>query len=492
MSALYNRVQDVYVLWTRYGTLGETGMFQKTPFQTRDACTREFEKVFKQKSGNTWASRREFQPIRGKYALLTGLAALTASDEQLQMLSKVNPMSLPAAPVPDAAPAPVGVLFRLLTDTAPLVSSLHVGGYRDRCFQLPFGVASTKALGEAKATLERIAVQVTQLEQLQQISTTAEMQKSIAEQEAVRKELKELSDTFYTLIPAARRWGSAVRIDSREFLASASEELNELTQQNTAAKIILGAYAHRREVLPWDYMLRATQTKIVPVAASDPAFEMLKTYAGFSLGEANFRVAAVFRLERVGEADAFAPYMARPQRTLLWHGTRSCNVLGILRNGLQVAPLEAQHAGQAFGKGVYFADAAVKSLNYAQESSGNPNTKAHRVLFAAEVFVGKAGNLSNPGDEQCDSRFVLGQQGPREMRIETATGCRLPWGPMVARGECRGGRGGGRRACHKAGAGGGRRRPQRGQTTVLLTHPHPFSDDRFIDLPASFLRRPFY
>jgi len=41
---------------------------------------------------------------------------------------------------------------------------------------------------------------------------------------------------------------------------------------------------------------------------------------------------------------------------LLWHGTRASNLIGILLQGLKIAPPEAPTTGLAFGKGVYLAD----------------------------------------------------------------------------------------------------------------------------------------
>ena len=49
---------------------------------------------------------------------------------------------------------------------------------------------------------------------------------------------------------------------------------------------------------------------------------------------------------------------------LLWHGSRLTNWMGILSQGLRIAPPEAPVTGYMFGKGVYFADVSSKSANY--------------------------------------------------------------------------------------------------------------------------------
>lgn len=59
-------------------------------------------------------------------------------------------------------------------------------------------------------------------------------------------------------------------------------------------------------------------------------------------------------------------------RWLLWHGSRLTNFVGIMSQGLRIAPPEAPVTGYMFGKGVYFADMASKSANYCGASRQHP------------------------------------------------------------------------------------------------------------------------
>ncbi len=56
---------------------------------------------------------------------------------------------------------------------------------------------------------------------------------------------------------------------------------------------------------------------------------------------------------------------------LLWHGSRLTNYVGILSQGLRIAPPEAPVTGYMFGKGIYFADMVSKSANYCGTSKEN-------------------------------------------------------------------------------------------------------------------------
>jgi poly [ADP-ribose] polymerase len=48
-------------------------------------------------------------------------------------------------------------------------------------------------------------------------------------------------------------------------------------------------------------------------------------------------------------------------KMLLWHGSRLTNWVGILSQGLRIAPPEAPCTGYMFGKGVYFAGMSLSS-----------------------------------------------------------------------------------------------------------------------------------
>ncbi|XP_019863495.1 PREDICTED: poly [ADP-ribose] polymerase 2-A-like, partial [Amphimedon queenslandica] len=79
-----------------------------------------------------------------------------------------------------------------------------------------------------------------------------------------------------------------------------------------------------------------------------------------------------FNLERHGEKKRYKPFSKLDNRMLLWHGSRLTNFVGILSQGLRIAPPEAPVTGYMFGKGVYFADMVSKSANYCWTSPQSP------------------------------------------------------------------------------------------------------------------------
>jgi len=47
MQLLHDMNRGVYVVFTRWGRIGETGAYQRTPFSVREEAEAEFNKIFK-------------------------------------------------------------------------------------------------------------------------------------------------------------------------------------------------------------------------------------------------------------------------------------------------------------------------------------------------------------------------------------------------------------------------------------------------------------
>ncbi|RDY02952.1 Poly [ADP-ribose] polymerase 1, partial [Mucuna pruriens] len=124
----------------------------------------------------------------------------------------------------------------------------------------------------------------------------------------------------------------------------------------------------------------------------------------------------VFSLEREGEFDKFAPYRDKlGNRMLLWHGSRLTNFVGILSQGLRIAPPEAPATGYMFGKGVYFADLVSKSAQYCFTDKKNPVG----LMLLSEVALGnvyelkKAKYMDKPPEGKHSTKG-LGKKMPHE------------------------------------------------------------------------------
>lgn len=142
-------------------------------------------------------------------------------------------------------------------------------------------------------------------------------------------------------------------------------------------------------------------------------------------------VEEVFKLDREGEDKRFAKKSdSIGNHQLLWHGSRITNFVGILSQGLRIAPPEAPVTGYMFGKGVYFADMVSKSANYCFTNPTN-NTG---LLLLCEVALGKPRKLlrsdyyANNLPKGHSSTWGMGKTGPSEAGARMLGDVKVPMG----------------------------------------------------------------
>jgi predicted DNA-binding WGR domain protein len=67
MQMLFDSVRDLYIVFTRYGRIGEDGMNQRTPFNNIDEAKKDFCTIFKSKTGNDFNDLENFTRVKKKY-----------------------------------------------------------------------------------------------------------------------------------------------------------------------------------------------------------------------------------------------------------------------------------------------------------------------------------------------------------------------------------------------------------------------------------------
>lgn len=71
MQLLFDTNQKLYVVFTRWGRIGEDGMNQRTPFPIQDEAKAEFKKIFKEKTGgNNFEELDKFSRVAKKYNIV--------------------------------------------------------------------------------------------------------------------------------------------------------------------------------------------------------------------------------------------------------------------------------------------------------------------------------------------------------------------------------------------------------------------------------------
>ncbi|ORZ03584.1 poly polymerase catalytic domain-domain-containing protein [Syncephalastrum racemosum] len=424
MSVIYNTVLDVYVLWTRWGSFGEEGMHQKTPYLTLPEAVAEFRSIFRSKSGNTWDDYLEgnFEAKPGRFELIRARPP--------RKLPVLHPLDLAdaLAVAPSQLPRPIHETMQVVADFDLLVDT-----YKQLGLDVPVGQVPQSSIDEAYLIMKRIQATQTKLEEMRSNLDTAE--KHAKRRELVHK-LCQDSTAYYRLLPRAndkKRGISALH--NKSTIDEEMGRLNNVSYVNFAAQVVLAARHHAREINPLDYSYRALQCGFEYMPKETVDFTMVSEYLRTTAKQrAHWQVEHLFKVDRFEERERFSPYANTANRMLLWHGSHVANFMGILKQGLRPKPAAAGHNGSLYGNGIYFADMFCKSISYAGQKEQH---KGYALLALCEVALGNECEMTYHNRlqfEEGDYQSVkgLGEEGPNPANIiYDDSGVKIPMGPSI-------------------------------------------------------------
>jgi len=442
MQVVKDEIQDnMFVLITHWGRIGDRfGKHQQTPFPSQTEAVKEFGKVFKSKTGNLWSERRAFEARPKKYSIVARLSH-KYERPQLPNLADIvderdDTFSNECIAQSNLA-EPIEEAFRTFTDPEELQKAAKYCGLADE--KVPLGRLKFENLLEAEKVLAEVAKYCDIVEKL-----CKESQTNLEELRESRNEVVRLTNKFYSLIPTDEsRFDKALapfEKDSVRF-RQAVENVRQLKDLTTASSLITSAFVHRKEENPFNFIYRALQISMAPLEVGTTERTMLEQYFRNTAGDVNLYVNEVFRVHRNLENYSGSTI---PNRKLLFHGTPAANLLGVLNDGLRIAPPEAPSAGFAFGKGIYFADKAAKSLGYCRANLRQPfdprkprQPKAY--LVVCEVALGAQYIVTDPeymekAPDGYQSTLAIGETQPDPEKDATfRTGFTVPLGPITVR-----------------------------------------------------------
>ena len=405
-----------FYVWRGWGRIGTIhGGTKLDRFYSASSAKSNFEHVFMEKTGNDWRDRQNFQKRANmmEYQHQDYQAAAAKSSVEAGSKSTLD--------------APVQDLVRLIFDEDMLKQSMKE--MEIDLTKMPLGAISKRAISEGFA----------ELRELERVLQDTEMDDS-----AKMKLIKSHTTRFYMKIPHDHGRKQAPLIDSLGGLKLKVDLLENLLQIEMVTRTIEpeGGMEVDLEEDPLDTKYKSLDTKISPIDRDSEEFKMIQKYMTntHAATHSNYtlKLENVFAVRRKGEKKRYnAKSGSLHNKRLLWHGSRLSNWVGILKEGLRIAPPEAPVTGYMFGKGVYFADMVSKSANYCFTSQDSPSG----ILLLSEVALGnmyerKAADYIETLPEGKDSCFGVGQTMPlkRDTHV-TDEGVTVPFGKASKSGE---------------------------------------------------------
>ncbi len=199
-----------------------------------------------------------------------------------------------------------------------------------------------------------------------------DIEKELKKKNPSHSNLTNLSSDFFTYIPhdfGFKKMSSFI-IDTLEKLKSKIDMIETLKDMKVATKIIEDNKKDSESKIILNYYNQLHCT-IKHISKKDEIYSLLEKYLTVKLdqnsnysyyGNQKLKLLEAYEIKREGEEERYLKHLKN--KILLWHGTRISNFVGILSQGLRIAPPEAPSSGYLFGKGLYFADMSSKSCNY--------------------------------------------------------------------------------------------------------------------------------
>lgn len=263
--------------------------------------------------------------------------------------------------------AKVYSLMNFITDKELMNKAVENAGFDVK--KLPLGNLSLQNLDKANLILKDI-------------------EDEIKKTKKNENQLQKLSQDFYTLIP--HNFGFAKMsnfiIRDEKVLKQKADLVDDLIGiQKAVVGIKTRTGALKKDVKkdlkpnPVDGVYDSLNAELKHLPETSDEHKMLSEYLHNSSRGQKLKILDIFSLKRNGEDKKFNPNKLG-NRKLLFHGSPFSNFVGIITNGMRI-PFFAT----AFGKGVYFADEAAKSVGYC----GTYNSGGVGLFVMGEIALGR-------------------------------------------------------------------------------------------------------
>uniref|UniRef100_G0TVS4 Poly [ADP-ribose] polymerase n=1 Tax=Trypanosoma vivax (strain Y486) TaxID=1055687 RepID=G0TVS4_TRYVY len=349
-----------YHVFTRWGRVGLVGMNKLVTLNDADAAVRAFCGHFSRKTSNEWERRAGFVKRAGKYHLMDIDYGVREDSESGKGSARRKRKAEPKCKLP----AKLKQLMELIVCEDTMVGALRE--FEIDTNRMPLGKISKGQV-------------------LQAYSVLKEVEECLG---AHASKLEELSSRFYTLIPHSFGAQRPPVIRTREMIKQKLKMLEVLGELEIAARCLDAPQG--KDLHPLDSAYLSLNCELRPLPGNSAVYKRVEEYLrnthGGTHSSYTLQVKAIFTVRRDGEDELFEPYKKLGNRQLLWHGSRVTNFMGILSQGLRIAPPEAPCTGYMFGKGIYFSSVGSKSANYCHPSSKD-NTG---LMLLCEVALGKS------------------------------------------------------------------------------------------------------
>lgn len=161
------------------------------------------------------------------------------------------------------------------------------------------------------------------------------------------------TSSLHYVVPHNFGVSQAPIINSFEMIQHKREILDNLIELEIAQSLMNEEIDD--QLNPIDVRYNKLKTEINAIDHNSDEFLWINAYVQDTHGKTHdqytLEVVDIFTVHRQEERHCYEPFRNFHNRQLLWHGSRSSNYVGILSEGLKIAPPNVPITGYMFGKG---------------------------------------------------------------------------------------------------------------------------------------------
>ncbi|CAD6197649.1 unnamed protein product [Caenorhabditis auriculariae] len=343
-----------YVLFRSWGRVGTAvGGTCEDQFSNEASAIQKFHFHFHEKTGNQWQNRKYFRKFAGKMNFVEN--DYKEFEEDVEVVAPGSKTTLPSG---------VKTVLMAIFDVRNMKAAMQ--SFELDLEKMPLGKLSKEQIMKA-------------------FNVLSELQNALLAEKPSREKIIDITNKFYTYIPHNFGMREPILLDNVGILKQKTEMLDALLEIQYAYETVKNDKKKIPATLdPVDAHYKELRCDMEPLPHDTAEFAVLKKYLKNSVGSTHvvkYELLDILKLKRHGEEEKFQWQLGN--RMLLWHGSLKMNYVGILSQGLRIAPPEAPVTGYMFGKGVYFADMFTKSSFYCRT---NPGEEGYMLL--CEVALG--------------------------------------------------------------------------------------------------------
>ncbi|GAM21098.1 hypothetical protein SAMD00019534_042730, partial [Acytostelium subglobosum LB1] len=394
-----------YYVWNRWGREGQVGQSKVFSHGTSlSSAISDFSKKFQDKTKNAFSNRANFHKVAGKYDMVEIDYTVDTKDHD----EKKKPKKKVEHKAECSLDTRVQNFIKLIFDLKMMKRTMIEAEFDLK--KMPLGKLSKNQIKKGYEVLKEIEEVI---------------------KRGGRGDLTALSSRFYTIIPHVFGMRVPPVINSFIMLQQKMDMLANLADIEIATNLIKDTEDDESNLLEAYY--KQLKCTINPIDSHSEEYDFIQKYVNNTYqGSKKPTITSVFRIEREGEVARFDNAKHLGNRKLLWHGSRLTNFVGIISQGLRIAPPEAPVSGYRFGKGIYFADVMSLSAAYCRTSGTDDFC-----MFLGDVALGKTADLyrdtymekPQPGS---NSTLALGMIEPDPKKVHKhKDGFEVPLGEIV-------------------------------------------------------------